>query len=375
MELKIYLRILLKKWWIVLPAFLITFTSTIVFTFTQAPTYRAVATFVVTPTSSFEDIKSFASGLDMLSRRTEIATTYTEVAISHLIRNQASEILGLSQSQRENLAVESKLRAGTNVLEITVEGSDPVLVRDFANTVGVQTIAYVQDLFETYSLSPLDEAATPDFPTRPNKMLNLALGGVFGLTLGVGLAFLSTYLQTPLENVTNLGIFDDETGVYNSRYFKQRLGEEMSRAKRNEYPLSLAFINVDQLGIIDGSLPPQAHGGALRQVAVFLKQYLRQEDIIARLGETVFALLLPDVPEEKAQTMIEKLQTRVAWTPFELERSGVKLNLTSAAGVVAYNYNGTVQDEFLAQAHRALQQAEASGYGNVRSLAEDGEDN
>lgn len=375
MELKIYLRILLKKWWVVLPAFLVTFTSTIVFTFTQAPTYRAVTTFVVTPANSFGDIKSFASGLDMLSRRTEIATTYTEVAVSRLIREQASEELGLSQSQRKTLSVESKLRAGTNVFEITVEGSDPVLVRDFANTIGVKTMTYVQELYEMYSLSPLDEATAPNLPIKPNKMLNLALGGVSGLTLGMGLAFLAVYLQTPLESVTNLGIFDDETGIYNSRYFKQRLGEEMSRAKRNEYPLSLAFMNVDQLGIMDGSLPPQARAEALRQVALFLKRYLREEDIIARLSETIFAFLLPDVPEEKARSMIEKLQTRVAWTPFELERSGVKLNLTSAAGVVAYNYNGTVQDEFLAQAHHALQQAEASGYGNVRSPSEDGEDN
>ncbi|MCP4538185.1 MAG: diguanylate cyclase [Chloroflexi bacterium] len=372
MELKIYLRMLLKKWWIVLPAFLVTFTSTIVFTFTQAPTYRAVATFVVTPTS-FEDIRSFASGLDMLSRRTEIATTYTEVAVSRLIRGQAGEELDLSQSQRKGLSVESKLRAGTNVFEIAVEGSDPVLVKDFANTIGIKTMTYVQELYEMYSLSPLDEATTPSLPIKPNKKLNIALGGVFGLALGVGLAFLSVYLQTPMESVTGLGVFDDETGVYNSRYFRQRLGEEMSRAKRNEYPLSLAFLNVDQLGVIDGSFSPQARNEALRKVVVFLKQYLRKEDIIARFSETVFAFLLPDVPEEEAQTMVEKLQTRVAWTPFELERSGIKLNLTSAAGVAAYNYNGTMQDEFLAQANRALQQAEAAGYGKVHSFSENGE--
>ncbi|RLC76074.1 MAG: hypothetical protein DRJ03_20620 [Chloroflexi bacterium] len=374
MELKIYLRILLKKWWIVLPVFLVTFTSTIVFTFTQAPTYRAVATFVVTPTSSFGDIRSFASGLDMLSRRTEIATTYTEVAISHLIRGQASEELGLSQSQRKGLSVESKLRAGTNVFEIVVEGNDPVLVRDFANTIGVKTMAYVQELYEMYSLSPLDEATVPNFPIKPNKMLNLALGGVFGLALGVGLAFLSVYLQTPVESVTGLGIFDDETGVYNNRYFGQRLGEEMSRAKRNEYPLSLALMNVDQLEIMNGHLSAQDRSEALRKVAVFLKQYLREEDIIARFGETVFAFLLPDMPEEKAKAVMEKLQTRIAWTPFEIERSGIKLNLNGAAGVAAYNYNGTGQDDFLSQADQALQLAKTAGYGKVCVLSEEEEE-
>ena len=56
-----------------------------------------------------------------------------------------------------------------------------------------------------------------------------------------------------------------------------------------------------------------------------------------------------------------------------MEKSGVKLNLSGAAGVVAYQHNGTAQDEFLAKANRALQQAEAAGYSKVCLLAEDGD--
>ncbi|TEU14119.1 MAG: hypothetical protein E3J21_16830, partial [Anaerolineales bacterium] len=145
MELKIYLRVLLRKWWIVLPAFLITFTTTIAFTFTQAPTYRATATFVVAPNSSIKDVGSLLSGLDMLSRRDEIASTYAQVAASRLIRRDAADELDLSQNQRKRLSVESQLLAGTNVLKITVEGSNPVLVRDFANVVGAKALAYVQE--------------------------------------------------------------------------------------------------------------------------------------------------------------------------------------------------------------------------------------
>lgn len=373
MELKIYLRVLLRKWWIVLPAFLITFTATIVLTFTQTPTYQAAATFVVAPTGSFEDVRSFASGLDILSRRSEIATTYAEVATSRLIKREAADELSLSQDQRKSLSVDSQLLAGTNVLKITVEGSDPVLVRDFANTVGAKTMAYVQELYETYDLSPLDQATLPASPVKPNKKLNLVLGAVLGLALGGGLAFLSEYLQAPLENMTNLSILDSETGVYNDRYFRQRLGEEMSRARRNKYPLSLALMNVDHLEVMRTSFSPQVRNEALRKVAVFLKQYLREEDVLARLDGTVFAFLLPDVPGEKAQAIMEKLQTRIAWTPLEMEKSGVKLNLSGAAGVVAYQYNGTGRDEFLARAARALQEAETAGYGKVCLLSENGD--
>jgi diguanylate cyclase (GGDEF)-like protein len=374
MELKIYLRVLLGKWWIVLPAFLITFTATVVFTFTQTPTYRATTTFVVAPNSFFGDVNSFVSGLDMISRRDEIASTYAQVAASRLIKRAAADELNLSQDQRGRLSVESQLLAGTNVLRIVVEGNDPVLVKDFANVVGAKTMTYVQELYEVHDLRSLDQATLPASPVKPNKKLNLALGAILGLALGGGMAFFAEYLQAPLETMTNPGILDDETGAYNRRYFRQRLGEEMSRAERNKYPLSLALMNVDQLEVMGASSSPQVRSEALRKVAVFLKQYLRQEDVLARLDGTVFAFLLPDTPGEEAQAIMEKLQTGIAWTPLEMERSGVKLNLSSASGVAAYQYNGTGQDEFLAKAERALQRAEGASYGKVCLLSESGED-
>ena len=373
MELKAYLRILLKKWWIVLPAFLTTFTATIVFTFTQAPTYTSTATFVIKPNTSFGDVKSFASGLDMLSRRTEIATTYAEVAASRMIKREAADELDLPRDQKKALSVNSQLLAGTNVIKVTVEGSDPVLVKDFANMVGVKTMAYAQELYETYDLKPLDQASLPAAPVKPDKKMNLTLGAIFGLALGAGLAFFSEYLQAPLESVTSSGIFDDETGAYNRRYLTQRLGEEMSRAKRNRYPLSLALMNVDHLGVMSASFPSQARSEALRKVVVFLKQYVREEDVMARLDGTVFAFLLPDMQGESAKAMMEKLQTRIAWTPFEMEKSGIKLNLSSSTGLVDYHYNGTGQEEFLARAGQALQQAEVAGYGKVCLLSKDEE--
>jgi diguanylate cyclase (GGDEF)-like protein len=365
MELKIYLRILLRKWWIVLPAFLVTFTSTVVFTFTQAPIYEATTTYVVALTDASSDVW----GLDVLSRQGEIANTYAEVALSRTVRQAAADDIHLSSEQQATLSVSSRLKSGTNVVEITVEGTDPTLVKDFANAVGSRTEAYARELYEAYDLRLLDSAPLPSMPVRPNNNLNLALGAVFGLALGAGVAFLAEYLRAPIKNAANLGILDDETGAYNEHYFVQRLSEEMSRAQRNQYPLSLALMNVDQMNVVSQTTTAQARSELLRKVTIFLKQHLREEDIIARLDNTVFAFLLPDTSEEQAKAAMEKLQTRIAWTPFEIETSGIKLNLNSAVGVTFYNYNGTAQNEFLDQANQALQQAEVAGYGKVQAFS------
>ena len=193
----------------------------------------------------------------------------------------AADALNLSPAFRQNLTVDSQLLAGTIVLRITAQGSDPEIVRDFTNQVGTETIRFVQRRYESFSLEPLDLARVPENTIRPNIPLNLALGVILGSALGVGLAFLAVYLQAPTEQVRSFGIIDEETGVYNKRYFTQRLAEEMSRAKRNGYPLSLAVMNVDHLGVIN-SATPQVRSEALRRVSLILKQQLREEDLMAR---------------------------------------------------------------------------------------------
>ncbi len=362
MEFKIYLRVLLRKWWIIVPTFLLTFTATVYLTFTQTPVYEATATFLVVPSSI--EAKTALTAFGLLSTRSEIASTYAEVAGSETIKNLAAAKLGLSPEIKKTLNAQSQLLPGTTVLKITAQGSEQRVVRDFTNQVGAETINLIKNRYEAFALEPLDQAKLPTSAIRPNKPLNLVLGGILGLVFGIGLAFLATYIQTPTEQVSGFGIIDEQTGVYNKRYFMQRLGEEMSRAKRNTYPLSLAVMNVDHMGVINSS-SPQIRNEALRRVALLLKQYLREEDLMAHFSNGVFSFLLPDVSGVSAKETMEKLQTRIAWTPLELETSGVKLNLSGSAGVVAYKLDNTSQDELLSRATRALEEAEVAGYGKV----------
>ena len=191
-----YLQILWKRWWIVLAACLTTGVVVGLLTFSETPSYGATATYIVTPVGEYPDAQSAASALDMLSRRTEIATTYAEVANSRFIKEQAADELGLSSAQRRALSVDSQLLAGTNILEIHVEGDNPQLVQVFTDMLGFKTATYVQNLYEAYSLKPLDTASLPTSPVGPSKMVRIALGGILGLALGAGLAFLAYYLET-----------------------------------------------------------------------------------------------------------------------------------------------------------------------------------
>jgi capsular polysaccharide biosynthesis protein len=190
MEIKIFLRLLLKRWWIMAAILVITVASTFVLTELQVPTYSANATFVVSPSADILNGTGIISGLSVLGGQPAVCNTYAAIAASSAVKLKASQLLNLTPAQSKALTVTSRVQAGTNVIEITVEGKDQNLLQIFTNKVGESTIDYVKKLNGVYVLEILDGAVFPGDPIRPNKRLNLVLGAALGLALGVGIAFL-----------------------------------------------------------------------------------------------------------------------------------------------------------------------------------------
>ncbi len=168
----------------------------------------------------------------------------------------------------------------------------------------------------------------------------------------------------------SVNIIDGETGIYNKPYFMQRLTEEMVRARRNRYSLSLALMQVDNLNLLKGPSSDKVRGEILRQVARLSGQYLREEDIIAYLSNGTFAFLLPDTSGENAKAIMEYLQTRLIWTSFEETSSGIKFNFGGVVGIVAYNHNGTSRDELMDNPYKALELAEVNEDGKAYLISD-----
>jgi capsular polysaccharide biosynthesis protein len=197
-----YGRVLAKNWRVILPVFLLTLGVTAFLTARQQPVYEASATYVVKLNTILIDDRNFVSALDILSRRTEISTTYAEIAKSRSIKTQAADNLNLPEQSRRNLSVDARLIPGTNLLELTVQASDLALAVDFINAIGEATQAYVDNLYEVYALEELDAPVARSSPVSPRTALNLAVGAMAGLLLGVSMAFLAAYLQGP-QKVAN----------------------------------------------------------------------------------------------------------------------------------------------------------------------------
>ena len=366
MELRAYLKILLRGWWIVLSVSLVTVASTIVFSFMQTEIFQTRATFVVSPTAS--GLIDTLRGLDTLSRREGINATFAQLASSQAIFEAATQGMALTDTQLSNLDISSRVIPDTNVIELEVSGDSPTLVADIANRLGGELVKYIDQLYEAYNLKPLDVAKVPVWAISPNKKQNVALGILFGLVLGLGTTYVVDYLRSSEETVVTLNIMDGETGAYNKQYFLQRLNEEMSRSKHNGYPLSLAMMYINNLNMIQGINSTQVRTKLLRQAVSFINEHLKQEDVFAYLGDNKFGLLLLDTSGENARAILEYLENRLSWSPFGAESSDAELNLYSTSSVTAYGGNGSAPNDLLSKLNAVLENAKSGSNGEVKLI-------
>jgi capsular polysaccharide biosynthesis protein/GGDEF domain-containing protein len=312
MELKDYVQIVRKRWWLVAATFVATTILTLLFVNAQPWIYESTTTLVVRPRTSISE--DAVRAIDILSRRVEITSTYSNIARSRLIRDRAIEALELTSEERSGLKVTGRVVTGSNLLEIGVLGTDPDTVAAFARTVGNETLAYIAGLDEAFELTVLDEARTPTRPIAPNKRFTVVLGAAFGLVLGVGLALLVEKLGWPVpggvrfsrtpRSADRFNIVDRDTNVYNEAYLLMRYDQEIARSRRSD-PVCLGFLEVQARDTETGVLGTPSRRN-LRAVVETIQPTVRDEDLLAHLGSGSFVVMLPEVDPEYAEQLLEE---------------------------------------------------------------------
>ena len=127
-------------------------------------------------------------------------------------------------------------------------------------------------------------------------------------------ALFSSHLAVALDNVRlyneihQLALRDDLTGLYNRRGFFTLTEQQLRLAKRKKRDLLLIFMDVDDFKIINDSFGHAEGDRALGEVAKLLKQSFRASDIIARMSGDEFGILAIDTTTEDATSLLERLK-------------------------------------------------------------------
>ncbi len=152
---------------------------------------------------------------------------------------------------------------------------------------------------------------------------------------------------------------DPLTGVLRIEPFREQLGEEVQRAKRHDRPSALVLFEIDRMADLHRDHGYDAGDALLRAVVEAVRAGTRAEDVLARMGDCRFGLLLCDADAGAAAACMERLRL-----DFEKLEIGPVSSAGASAGVAPFGRNDEAIDIF-ERATRALADAQGAGGGRV----------
>lgn len=155
---------------------------------------------------------------------------------------------------------------------------------------------------------------------------------------------------------------DSLTELANRREFERRLAEHVG-SRRNE-PVSVLWLDVDRFGDVVKGMGAEVGDHFLYGLGQMLIGKVRASDLVARLEDDHFAILLPDCDQHYAQVIADKVRAAVA--AYRLRWGMHRTRVKASLGVVQIQPTLTTVDAVLGGALLACTEAKAAGGDSVR---------
>lgn len=212
MELSDYIRILRKSWLVILATTLIGLAAAAGYSLTRTPMYESQAV-VFVQSQAGGTASELQQGSNYAQSR---ITTYVSLVREPVVMNPVITELGLNTSaDRLAAKVTSSSPLNSTLIEITVQDPDPVQAAEIANALGESLAAAVERIDTPagqdapIKLTRVRDALAAFSPVSPNVPLNLVLGVLVGLTLGVGIAVLRAVLDNRVRSPRDIEALTD----------------------------------------------------------------------------------------------------------------------------------------------------------------------
>ena len=171
-------------------------------------------------------------------------------------------------------------------------------------------------------------------------------------------AMLADSLSQANQELTQLALHDTLTGLPNRVLLADRIDQAMHKATAEGGCFALMFIDLDGFKPVNDAFGHHMGDQLLREVALRLRDDLRSQDTLARIGGDEFVLLV-QLAEPDDALQVASRQVGMISQPFRV--SGHDLLISASLGIVLYPGNGQTAEELLMNADAAMYHAKGAG--------------
>ncbi len=161
------------------------------------------------------------------------------------------------------------------------------------------------------------------------------------------------------ERMEQMAITDGLTGLFNHRFFHERLGEELVRVKRHPEPLSVIILDIDHFKNVNDTYGHPFGDVVLKGVARLLTTLARETDLVARYGGEEMALLLVNTNRRGAATMANRVMKGMRQLRFPSRDTEVVV--TASLGSATYPDDAATASELIRSSDEALYRSKREG--------------
>ena len=173
----------------------------------------------------------------------------------------------------------------------------------------------------------------------------------------------SRQLHEELDHARVLSLTDELTRLPNRRAFMKRLEDEIFRSKREDSPLAVAIIDLDNFKQVNDQYGHAVGDEILRLYATSILSVFRRYDMVARYGGEEFAVILPNTTKIEALQAFYKVQQKAASSQYRTDHS-VNDVPTFSAGLAIHRPDETLQS-LIDRADHMMYQAKQRGKNRI----------
>jgi diguanylate cyclase (GGDEF)-like protein len=218
-----------------------------------------------------------------------------------------------------------------------------------SNSRGVMMVPMIAQ-GKTIGILTAESSESGAFKELDEKMLSV-------VARSAAMAIDNALLHRKMEELT---ITDELTGIFNYRYFAEKLKEEQRRAFRYNLPLSLIMMDIDWFKKFNDMYGHEVGNIVLKGITAVVKKCIRDVDIFCRYGGEEFVIILPQTPQIEVARIGERIRQQIEASTFG-GGSIPELKVTVSVGVTSFPENGKSNEEILSIADQALYRAKGAG--------------